>query len=110
MCSRSVATGGCGFRLREELASRRKPVRVGSEAGARPSLAPPPTSRDRARAPLPRLDWGPVNVGAPRGEEDAKGPLGMEEGEVRADGRNGSPRASQEAGLFPRAAAPPRPR
>ena len=48
-------------------------------------------------------------MGAPRGEEDAKGLLAMEEGEVRADGRNGSPLASQEAGLFPRAAAPPRP-
>lgn len=90
-------------------ASRRKPVQVGSGAGTRGSLAPPPASRDRSRAPLPRLDWGTANVGAPRGEEDAKGLLAVEEGEVRADGRNGSPRASQEAGLLPRVAAPPRP-
>ena len=90
-------------------ASRRKPVQVGSDAGTRGSVAPPPTSRDRSRAPLPWPDWGPVSVGAPRREEDAKGLLAVEEGEVRADERNGSPRASQEAGLLPRVAAPPRP-
>lgn len=49
--------GGCRFRLGEKPmaspASRRKPVHVGSEAGARASLAPPPTSRDRARPAAP---------------------------------------------------------
>lgn len=82
----------------------------GQRGGGSRELSAAPPHPGTGRAPLPRLDWGPVNVGAPRGEEDAKGLLAMEEGEVRADGQNGSPRASQEAGLFPRAAAPPRPR
>lgn len=113
MCvqSRSVATrgdagSGCGRNSRPGETCPR-----GQRSGGSPELGAAPDIPGPGARPIAPTGLGTCKRGRPAQAENAKGPSpGMEEGEVRADGRNGSPRASQEAGLFPRAAAPPRPR